>query len=113
MFSVNLTRKAIKDLKSLRNKFPKITEDLDKLFSILSQEKIIGDRIQNLKGLEIYKARLRNSSSTSGSSGGFRIIYYIKRKNGQILVLTIYSKTQKNDISHTEILKIIKQENLV
>lgn len=73
MFSIILARKAVKDLKFLKKKFHKIEDDLGKLFSTLSQEKIIGDRIQNLKGLEIYKARIRNSSSNSGSSGGFRV----------------------------------------
>ena len=113
MFAINLTRKAIRDVKFLKKKFQKIEEDLDKLFLILSQEKFVGDRVKNLRNLEIYKARLRNSSSSSGNSGGFRVIYYARRKNGQILVLTIYSKTQKSDISHKEILEIIQQENLI
>lgn len=112
MFSINLTRRAVRDLKFLRKKFQKIEEDLEKLFSTLLQEKLLGDKIQNLQGLEIYKARIRNSSSASGSSGGLRVIYYARKRNGEILVLSIYSKTQKSDISHREILKILQQENL-
>lgn len=97
-------------LKNLKKKFDKIENDLDTLFSDLSKNNIIGDRVKNFKGFEIYKARLRNSSSDKGKSSGFRVIYYLKRNNSEIIVLTIYYKSQKTNISKNEILNILKSE---
>jgi mRNA-degrading endonuclease RelE of RelBE toxin-antitoxin system len=110
MFNINLSKRFVKDLKNLKKKFDKIENDLDTLFSALSKDNIIGDRVQNFKSFEIYKARLRNSSSGKSKSGGFRVIYYLKRNNSEILALTIYSKSQKTDISKKEILNILKSE---
>lgn len=115
MFAINLSRRFFKELKILKKKFNKIEDDLDPLFSMLAQEKIIGDKIQGFKNLEIYKTRVRNSSSKIGKSGGFRIIYYLKinKEEGEIIALTIYSKSQKVDIVKKEILKILENENLI
>lgn len=113
MFIIKLSRKALRDLKFLKKKFQKIEDDLDELFSIISKENLVGNQIKNLSGFEIYKARVRNTSSSTGNSGGFRIIYYARRKCGEILVLAIYSKTQKSDISRSEILEILKEENFL
>jgi len=113
MISINLSQKSVKDLKFLKKRFPKIDNDLDKLFSSLTTGKVIGARIREFKSFEIYKARLNNSSSKIGKSGGFRVIYYLKRSEEYILVLSIYSKTSRINISKKEILKILKTENLV
>lgn len=113
MLAINLSQRFIKELKTLKKKFRKIEEDLDQLFSALAQENIIGDRMQEFRGFELYKARIKNSSREIGKSGGFRVIYYIKRLDGEIFALTIYSKSQKSDISRNEILKILKEENLI
>ncbi len=110
---IKLSRRLVKELKILKRKFVNIEEDLDAIFSKLSVGTIIGNRIQEFKGLEIYKARVRNSSSNIGSRGGFRVVYYIRRPNNEIIALSIYSKNQKQDISKKEILEILKQENLV
>lgn len=113
MFRINLSQKVVKDLKLLKRKFKKIDDDIDELFLKLSQEVMIGNRLQEFGGLEIYKARVRNSSSSSGKSGGFRVIYYLKKSNNEIWVITIYSKETKTEIFKQEILKILQTENLI
>jgi mRNA-degrading endonuclease RelE of RelBE toxin-antitoxin system len=117
MFTINLAKNFVKELKLLKKKFNKIEDDLDSLFSLLMKEKVIGDRIQEFGNFELYKVRLKNSSSKVGKSGGFRIIYYLKRIGedieGEVLVLSIYSKSQKTDIVKKEILKILENENLI
>ena len=112
MNKITISRKFDKQLKILEKKFKKIEKDLDGLFYLLARDKIIGDRVKGLAGFEIYKARLKNSSSDSGKSGGFRVIYYAKTSDGLIIGLSIYSKSEKSDISKNEILKILKDENL-
>lgn len=64
-----------------------------------------GDRITGVM-VEVYKVRARNSDSTRGKSGGYRIVYQVTSENAVILI-TIYSKTEQSDISPQEIRNII------
>ena len=58
-------------------------------------------------GYNLYKKRVQNSSIPTGKSGGFRIIIYQKIKDKTVLI-SIYSKTNKDTLSDDE-LKIILQ----
>ena len=64
-----------------------------------------GDKIPDL-GYDVYKVRLKNPSAKRGKRGGFRAIYYIKTAQF-IILLTIYSKSQQEDISVERIRRII------
>jgi mRNA-degrading endonuclease RelE of RelBE toxin-antitoxin system len=104
----------LKDAKFLRKKYQKFDSDLLKFINSLEKESFIAaSRIQGLDSLEIYKARLRNSSSLTGKSGGFRVVYYAKISENCFYLLSIYSKSEKLDISKKEILQILKSENLI
>lgn len=112
MLKITFSHYAEKNLKFLKRKFQKIEKDLERLFSQLNLEKLPGDQVRGLKGLPIYKARIRNSSAGLGEKAGFRVVYYLRRKNQEIFILAIYSKNQKTNISQKEILEILRQENL-
>jgi len=75
---------------------------------LLKKGEVKGDLIPGLSGLQIFKIRQRNSSTNTGKTGGFRIIYYQIREDDIIIMLTIYSKTEKGDILKSEILEILK-----
>lgn len=108
------SKRFLKEAKDLRKKYHKIDEDLLNFVNSLEERKSIGaSRIVNLNHLHVYKARVKNSSSLMGKSGGFRIIYYVQIAEENFFLLTIYSKSQKSDISRNEILKILKEENLI
>lgn len=107
------SKKFVKEAKKLRKKYRTIDRDIQKFVELIRDEKVIAvTRIQNVGDLEIYKARLRNSASDSGKSGGFRIVYYLNMKDC-CYFLSIYAKSQKSDISKGEILQILKDENLI
>jgi mRNA-degrading endonuclease RelE of RelBE toxin-antitoxin system len=53
--------------------------------------------------------RVRNSAAKRGKSGGYRIIYYLETEI-DILLVTIYSKTDQSDIAADEIRRIISKE---
>lgn len=74
---------------------------------MLELNKLSADKIEGLAGYSVYKARMKNSSSLSGKSGGFRIIYYLEYQQ-KIYCLTIYSKSEKQDVSRKEILEILE-----
>jgi mRNA-degrading endonuclease RelE of RelBE toxin-antitoxin system len=106
------SKRFLKEAKNLRKKYRKIDDDLLKFVNALENDKWLGSaRIEGFKGFAIYKTRVRNSSVEGGKSGGFRVIYYLKEVRSFHL-LTIYSKSEKSDISRNEILAILSQENL-
>ena len=54
----------------------------------------------------IYKVRINNSDITKGKSGGYRVIYLLETQTN-IVLLTIYSKSEREDIAIKEIKDII------
>lgn len=65
-----------------------------------------GDKIAGV-GYDAYHVRLRNQSAQKGKSSGFRVIYYIRLVDNVVL-LTIYSKSQKTDMSAKKIRQLIE-----
>jgi len=53
--------------------------------------------------------KIRWAISGKGKSGGVRVIYYFKKQNDEIWLLTIYSKNEVTNIP-THILQKIKKE---
>lgn len=49
--------------------------------------------------------KLRFAAKGKGSRGGARIIYFYRSQAGQILLLEIYAKNEKQDLSAEEIKK--------
>ena len=64
-----------------------------------------GDRLQ-ITGAVLYKVRIRNTDAKRGKSGGYRVIYYVKTEDDVILV-TLYSKTEQSDIQVNKVQEII------
>ena len=48
-------------------------------------------------------------STPTGKSGGFRIITLVKIEKEKIILLTIYSKTEKENISDDELKSILEE----
>ncbi|MCB0212453.1 MAG: transcriptional regulator [Anaerolineae bacterium] len=53
--------------------------------------------------------KLRWAISGTGKSGGIRVIYYLKRRENEIWLLTVYSKSERESIP-SHILKKIAEE---
>ena len=103
----------MKEAKGLRKKYRAIDLDIKKFANAIKENSlIVSTRIPNFGELKIYKTRIRNSSAASGKGGGFRIIYYLEIDT-ICYFISIYSKSQKTDISKDEILRILKDENLI
>jgi mRNA-degrading endonuclease RelE of RelBE toxin-antitoxin system len=63
-----------------------------------------GDIIKSSGGLR----KIRFGGRGKGKSGGYRIIYYYKKSDFEIWLITIYSKNEEENIP-TNILKQIKE----
>ncbi len=95
-------------LKKLAKKYKKIKFDLQDLTKELSANPKLGISLQH----NCYKIRVANSSVPTGKSGGFRIIYYFVDINNKVFLMTIYSKTQKDNLSENELLELLKLNDL-
>lgn len=95
-------------LKKLAKKYKKIKIDLQDLKKELSLNPKSGIPLQ----YNCYKIRVSNSSIPTGKSGGFRVVYYFIDKSNNIFLMTIYSKTQKENLSETELLELLKINGL-
>ena len=68
---------------------------------------MIGDHITG-SGYSIFKVRVRNRDSSKGKRSGYRLLYYLKTPTNVILI-TIYSKSEQSDISVKQIQQILKE----
>jgi mRNA-degrading endonuclease RelE of RelBE toxin-antitoxin system len=102
-----LTPEYQQNLGTLSKRFRNIRSDLQPIIEELQQGKILGDRISGLsEEYVVYKLRVRNSNIQKGKSAGYRLIYQLESPTS-ILLLTIYSKSDREDITANEIKDII------
>jgi mRNA-degrading endonuclease RelE of RelBE toxin-antitoxin system len=94
-----------KEFKKLLKKYRSIHHDLDDLISQLEQNPLLG-AIEI--GKNCYKIRLAISAKNKGKSGGARVIYKIYIQNKNIYLISIFDKSDKENISEKELLDIIK-----
>lgn len=94
-------------MKGLKKKYPQVTSEVRQLVKTLQNDARPGQRIPGT-GYAVYKCRLPNRAARRGKSGGFRVIYYLRLADNAVL-LTIYSKTEHNDISVHEIQQLVAE----
>ena len=95
-----------KDVKKLYKKNKKLPQDLKTLNKTLLENPKVGIELSS----KLYKMRLENSSSNSGKSGGFRVIYYYLDEEENAYLLKIYSKTEIENIKEEVLIKILKSQ---
>ena len=104
---IDLTPEYKQNLRELSKRFRNIQADVQPVIEQLQQGSIVGNRIGGI-GEEyfIYKVRVRNSNIQKGKSAGYRLIYQLESPTS-ILLLTIYSKSDREDIDINEIRDIV------
>ncbi len=107
-FSIHPVDGFKKDFKKLAKKYKKIEDDVRKVVLQLRENPKVGIALQ----FNCYKIRVVNSSVPTGQSGGFRVVYYFLDDDNNIYLMNIYSKTQKENISETELLALLKLNDL-
>ena len=91
--------------RKLSKRYHNLQTDLQPLLDQLIQGETPGDRIQGIQSI-VYKVRLKNSNTKKGKSGGYRVIYYLKSQDN-ILLVTLYSKSDRTDIAIETIVNVI------
>lgn len=94
----------LKEAKKLSKKFKLLKSDLKKAVNEIETKKDLGVYL----GYDIYKKRVADSSVPTGKSGGFRVIIY-KKIEEKIVLISIYSKTQKENLTDEDLKDLLKQ----
>ncbi|MGI8502298.1 MAG: type II toxin-antitoxin system RelE/ParE family toxin [Hassallia sp.] len=104
---IDLTPEYKQNLRDLSKRFRNIRSDMQPIIEQLQQGNILGDRIGGI-GEEyiVYKVRVRNSNIQKVKSAGYRLIYQLESPIS-ILLLTIYSKSDRENIGVNEIRDIV------
>ena len=108
--TVRYTATFLRQLNRLARKYRRIRHDLGTVIKQLLAGQTPGDQVQGT-GYTVYKARVRNTDAQRGTSGGYRVIYYIVNA-ADILLLTVYSKTEQDDIDTETITRLIDDAEL-
>jgi len=103
-FNVYTTDFFDKELKKLSRKYPSLKNDFRALVDSLKDEPIQGQSL----GKDCYKIRMAITSKGKGKSGGSRVITCVKIVAGSVFLLSIYDKTDKENISDAELEKLLK-----
>lgn len=102
-FEVKTTNLFIKRLKPLLRKYASLSMDLNALAVELADTPRIGDSL----GKNCYKVRMAVRSKSFGKSGGARIITLVQVQNGRVLLLTIYDKSEREDLRPNELQELL------
>lgn len=94
----------LKEAKKLSKKFKLLKSDLKQAVDEIESKNEFGVYL----GYNLYKKRVQNSSIPTGKSGGFRIIIY-QQIEDDIVLISIYSKTNKDSLSDDELKTILKE----
>jgi len=96
-----------RQVRDLAKRYRKIKLDIQPVLEQFQSGELIGDQVQKT-GYTVFKVRVKNSDIQKGKSGGYRLIYYVKSSTN-ILCLLMYSKSEEDNVTSAEIIKIIQE----
>lgn len=108
-FNVVVTDGFKKHAKSIAKKHRSLKSDLDKLIDSLEENPTQGEPL----GKDCYKVRMAITSKGKGKSGGSRVITCVKIVNQTAYLLTIYDKSDKENISDKELDELLRLAGLL
>ena len=98
-FTVRPSRTFQRKTKELLKKYVSLKKELAELTLSLQENPKQGVEL----GRNCYKVRLAIESKRKGKSGGARIITYLVTENEELILLTIYDKSQKANLAKGEL----------
>lgn len=94
-----------KQFKRLIKKYPSLKNEMKEVGEILTQNPTIGIPLGN----NCYKIRISISSKGKGKSGGGRVITYVLIRKETVFLLSIYDKSEQDNISDSDIQKLLEK----
>lgn len=93
-----------RQLKRLSKKYPSLKEEFFSLIERLEENPEQGTNLGN----NCFKIRLSIASKGKGKSGGARVITNIVISDETVYLLTIYDKSEKENLSDKELEELLK-----
>lgn len=100
-----------RNIRTLIKKYRNILNDIQPIIAQLENGEIPGEQVAGV-GYSVFKLRIKNSDNQKGKSGGYRLIYYLKT-NDKILLLTLYSKSEQDDVMAGDLKDIIEEHEYI
>ncbi|MDX2096540.1 MAG: type II toxin-antitoxin system RelE/ParE family toxin [Leptolyngbyaceae cyanobacterium bins.59] len=98
-----------KNIRDLGKRYRNILADLQTVIQDLEAGNFVGDWIPGVaENYIVYKVRIKNSNIQKGKSAGYRLIYQVESQTS-VLLLTMYSKSDREDITTGEIREILSE----
>jgi hypothetical protein len=104
-FSVSATEHFARQIKYLAKKYPSVKADLAKLIALLTDDPLMGDPV----GKNCFKIRLKITSKNTGKSGGARVITFVKVGAYKVVLIDIFDKGDKENISDSYLKELLKK----
>ena len=93
-----------RQLKRLAKKYPSLRNDFSEFLKSLKENPEQGNALGN----NCFKVRIAITDKAKGKSGGARIITHLKVMQSAIYLLSIYDKSEKEDIPNNYIIDLLK-----
>jgi mRNA-degrading endonuclease RelE of RelBE toxin-antitoxin system len=103
-YKIKILPRFEKELKRLTKKYPSLKAEFMELINELKIQPEQGKAIGN----SCYKIRLSIASKGKGKSGGARIITYLQISETSVFLLSIYDKSEKENIPDKELAELLK-----
>lgn len=97
-----------REVKILGKKYPSLNDDFLNLLDELNQNPQLGTPI----GQDCYKIRLLIKAKKIGKSGGGRVITCVKIVDERVYLLSVYDKSEQENISDKRLNFILKEAGL-
>jgi hypothetical protein len=108
-FNVIVTTGFKKHAKRIGKKHHSLKSDIEVLIGSLEQNPFQGEPLSK----DCYKVRMAITSKGKGKSGGSRVITCIKLIDKDVYLLTIFDKSEKENISDKELDELLKMVGLL
>lgn len=109
LFNVELTDDFKRDAKRLIKKYRSVASEIRDLIQSLELSPMQGEPL----GKDCYKIRMAISSKNKGKSGGSRVITCVKIIDETVILLSIYDKSEQEDIDDKRLDNLLKNNDLL
>lgn len=103
-YSIELSFNFKREAKRLTKKYPSLKTELAELFTELEENPTTGNPLGN----DIYKIHLAIASKNKGKSGGARVLSFVKVSQTTVLLFSIFSKGEVENLTDKQIQELIK-----
>jgi mRNA-degrading endonuclease RelE of RelBE toxin-antitoxin system len=104
--TIDLTPEFYRNLRDLNKRYHHVRADIQTVIQDLEVGNFVGDRISGIgEDYVMFKVRVKNRDIQKGKSAGYRLIYQVESPTS-VLLLTIYSKSDRSDITAGELRSI-------